>query len=70
MHYMSIMSIEVHGTSLGDKSTHNQVNTRGSLLPNPEEDSIVCIFWSIEIPQYCSVISGHDSRFHLLQSGD
>ncbi|KAI9824671.1 MAG: hypothetical protein M1819_000824 [Sarea resinae] len=34
--YMSIMSIEVH------------VNTRSSLLPNPEEDEIACIFWCLQ----------------------
>lgn len=32
--YMSTMSLEVH------------VNTRGKLVPNPEEDEIQCIFWS------------------------
>lgn len=31
--YMSTMSLEVH------------VNTRGKLVPNPEEDEIQCIFW-------------------------
>jgi len=69
MHHMSMMSIEVHGTSLDGISTHKQVNTRGSLLPNPEEDSIVCIFWCIEVPQYRSVISEHDSRFRLFLNG-
>ena len=34
--YMSIMSLEVH------------VNTRGTLLPNPEYDEISCIFWCIQ----------------------
>ncbi|KAF7507885.1 hypothetical protein GJ744_010049 [Endocarpon pusillum] len=34
--YMSIMSLEVH------------VNTRGNLAPNPEEDEIACVFWSIQ----------------------
>lgn len=33
--YMSVMSLEVH------------VNTRGNLLPNPEQDEICCIFWCI-----------------------
>ncbi|KAI0877980.1 DNA polymerase family B [Hypoxylon argillaceum] len=32
-HYMSTMSLEVH------------VNTRGKLVPNPEEDEIQAIFW-------------------------
>ncbi|ETS84869.1 hypothetical protein PFICI_02894 [Pestalotiopsis fici W106-1] len=31
--YMSTMSLEIH------------VNTRGSLVPNPEEDEVQCIFW-------------------------
>ncbi|KAM7220031.1 hypothetical protein V8F06_004545 [Rhypophila decipiens] len=31
--YMSTMSLEVH------------VNTRGKLVPNPEEDEVRCIFW-------------------------
>ncbi|MCJ1385710.1 DNA polymerase zeta [Xylographa soralifera] len=34
--YMSIMSLEIH------------VNTRGSLVPNPEQDEISCIFWGIQ----------------------
>lgn len=33
--YMSTMSLEVH------------VNTRGKLVPNPEEDEVQCLFWSI-----------------------
>ncbi|QSS58946.1 polymerase zeta subunit, partial [Histoplasma capsulatum] len=34
--YMSVMSLEVH------------VNTRGTLVPNPEEDEISCIFWCVQ----------------------
>ena len=34
--YMSIMSVEIH------------VNTRGSLLPNPEHDEVLSIFWSVK----------------------
>ena len=34
--YMSVMSLEVH------------VNTRGSLAPNPDEDPVTCIFWSVQ----------------------
>ncbi|KAM0325114.1 hypothetical protein ACHAQA_007653 [Verticillium albo-atrum] len=34
--YMSTMSLEVH------------VNTRGTLVPNPDEDEVQCIFWSIK----------------------
>jgi len=34
--YMSIMSLEVH------------VNSRGDLVPDPAEDEIQCIFWTVE----------------------
>lgn len=34
--YMSLMSVEIHA------------NTRGSLMPNPEQDEIKCIFWCIQ----------------------
>ncbi|MCJ1393879.1 DNA polymerase zeta [Xylographa bjoerkii] len=34
--YMSLMSLEIH------------VNTRGSRVPNPEQDEISCIFWCLE----------------------
>ncbi|KAK4125095.1 hypothetical protein N657DRAFT_643908 [Parathielavia appendiculata] len=33
--YMSTMSLEVH------------VNTRGKLVPNPEEDEVQCVFWCL-----------------------
>ncbi|BDD63382.1 DNA polymerase zeta [Monascus purpureus] len=33
VHYMSTMSLEIH------------VNTRGVLVPNPEEDEVTCVFW-------------------------
>ena len=35
--YMSIMSLEIH------------VNTRGHLMPNPEEDEVSCLFWCIKL---------------------
>ncbi|KAF7548333.1 hypothetical protein G7Z17_g7120 [Cylindrodendrum hubeiense] len=34
--YMSTMSLEVH------------VNTRGKFVPNPEEDEVQCMFWSLK----------------------
>ncbi|SPN99744.1 probable catalytic subunit of DNA polymerase zeta UPR-1 [Cephalotrichum gorgonifer] len=34
--YMSTLSVEVH------------VNTRGKLVPNPEEDEVQCIFWCVK----------------------
>ncbi|KAJ9641369.1 DNA polymerase zeta [Coniosporium tulheliwenetii] len=36
MQYMSIMSLEVH------------VNTRGTLIPDPEHDEISCVFWCVQ----------------------
>ncbi|KPM42274.1 DNA polymerase zeta catalytic subunit [Neonectria ditissima] len=34
--YMSTMSLEIH------------VNTRGKFVPNPEEDEVQCMFWSLK----------------------
>ncbi|KAF5000888.1 hypothetical protein FGRMN_1497 [Fusarium graminum] len=34
--YMSTMSLEIH------------VNTRGKLVPNPEEDEVQCVFWAVK----------------------
>lgn len=34
--YMSTMSLEIH------------INTRGSFVPNPEEDEIQCLFWCLQ----------------------
>lgn len=34
--YMNTMSLEIH------------VNTRGTLMPDPEKDEVSCIFWSIQ----------------------
>ena len=34
--YMSLMSLEIH------------INTRGILVPNPEQDEISCIFWCLQ----------------------
>ncbi|KAK3996935.1 putative DNA polymerase zeta catalytic subunit, partial [Cladorrhinum sp. PSN332] len=39
--YMSTMSLELH------------INTRGKLLPNPEEDEIQCIFWCLGSDEQC-----------------
>src|SRR5215471_243143 len=39
------------------------VNTRGQLLPNPEEDGINCLFWCIQTPHYTSGIAESASRF-------
>ncbi|KAK3336995.1 hypothetical protein B0T19DRAFT_454588 [Cercophora scortea] len=48
--YMSTMSIEVH------------VNTRGKLVPNPEEDEVQCVFWCLK--------SDEDSSMRSSQSPD
>ena len=37
--YMSTMSLEIH------------VNTRGKLVPNPEEDEVQCIFWCMKLDE-------------------
>ncbi|KAK0753578.1 hypothetical protein B0T18DRAFT_358164 [Schizothecium vesticola] len=46
--YMSTMSLELH------------VNTRGKLLPNPEEDEIQCIFWCLKSDEH-SLLSSFGS---------
>ncbi|TPX14878.1 uncharacterized protein E0L32_004987 [Thyridium curvatum] len=38
--YMSTMSLELH------------VNTRGKLVPNPEEDEVQCIFWCVKSDEH------------------
>ncbi|KAH8907602.1 hypothetical protein BR93DRAFT_926626 [Coniochaeta sp. PMI_546] len=43
--YMSTMSLEVH------------VNTRGKLVPNPEEDEVKCIFWCVKSDEDFSLTS-------------
>ncbi|KAK4242067.1 hypothetical protein C8A03DRAFT_29811 [Achaetomium macrosporum] len=39
--YMSTMSLEIH------------VNSRGKLVPNPEEDEVQCIFWCLRSDEMC-----------------
>ncbi len=34
--YMSIMSLEIH------------VETKGNMVPHPEEDQVICVFWCIQ----------------------
>lgn len=46
--YMSTMSLELH------------VNTRGNLVPNPEEDEVQCIFWCLRSDEQC--LSGTQSE--------
>lgn len=51
--YMSIMSLEVH------------VNTRGNLVPNPEQDAIECIFWCIQTDAEDVVVNGINEGTHV-----
>ncbi|KAK1758381.1 hypothetical protein QBC47DRAFT_374509 [Echria macrotheca] len=51
--YMSTMSLEVH------------VNTRGKLVPNPEEDEVQCIFWCLKSDEQ-SLLSSTQSSGQML----
>ncbi|KAI5464386.1 hypothetical protein BGZ63DRAFT_481699 [Mariannaea sp. PMI_226] len=53
--YMSTMSLEVH------------VNTRGKLVPNPEEDEVQCIFWALKSDE--TVLDSQQSSDDVVQSG-
>ena len=60
--YMSIMSLEVH------------VNTRGNLVPNPEQDEIECIVWSFKsddegLEVNCSTEGTHIGILALSEDG-
>ncbi|KAK4248739.1 hypothetical protein C7999DRAFT_30854 [Corynascus novoguineensis] len=39
--YMSTMSLEIH------------VNSRGKLVPNPEQDEVQCLFWCLRSDEQC-----------------
>ncbi|KAF7563891.1 hypothetical protein G7046_g234 [Stylonectria norvegica] len=52
--YMSTMSLEIH------------VNTRGKFVPNPEEDEIQCVFWSLKSDE--TVLNSQDPS-EAVQSG-
>ncbi|KAH8196333.1 hypothetical protein TruAng_009511 [Truncatella angustata] len=52
--YMSTMSLEIH------------VNTRGRLVPNPEEDEVQCIFWCSKSDQH---LAAGDNASSDIQSG-
>ncbi|KAK8073881.1 hypothetical protein PG994_004780 [Apiospora phragmitis] len=52
--YMSTMSLEVH------------VNTRGRLVPNPEEDEVQCIFWCSKSDEH---LNSSDSKTSDVRSG-
>lgn len=50
--YMSTMSLEIH------------VNTRGKLVPDPEEDEVQCIFWCLKSDDVSSSENGTPSELH------
>ena len=51
--YMSIMSLELH------------VNSRASLVPNPEQDAIECVFWCIQTDDEQIVSNGKQEGTHI-----
>ena len=51
--YMSIMSLEVH------------VNTRGNLMPDPEQDKICCVFWCIQSEDEDLEVNGVNEGTHV-----
>ena len=51
--YMSIMSLEIH------------VNTRGNLVPNPEQDEICCVFWCIQSDDEDLEVNGVNEGTHV-----
>ena len=51
--YMSIMSLEIH------------INTRGNLLPNPEQDEICCVFWCIQSDDEDLEVNGVNEGTHV-----
>ena len=51
--YMSIMSLEIH------------VNTRESLVPNPEHDDICCVFWCLQSDDEELEVNGVNAGTHV-----
>ena len=51
--YMSIMGLEIH------------VNTRGNLLPNPEQDEITCVFWCLQSDDEDLEVNGVNEGTHV-----
>ena len=51
--YMSVMSLEIH------------VNTRGNLVPNPEQDEIGCIFWCLQSDEEDLEVNGINEGTHV-----
>ena len=51
--YMSVMGLEVH------------VNTRGHLVPNPEQDEISCVFWCLQSDDEDLEVNGFNEGTHV-----
>lgn len=51
--YMSVMSLELH------------VNTRGNLVPNPEQDEIECVFWCLQSDEEDLEVNGINEGTHV-----
>ena len=51
--YMSVMSLEIH------------VNTRGHLVPNPEQDEISCVFWCLQSDDEDLEVNGVNEGTHV-----
>ncbi|KAM0804960.1 putative DNA polymerase zeta catalytic subunit [Usnea florida] len=51
--YMSVMGLEIH------------VNTRGNLVPNPEQDEIGCIFWCLQSDEEDLEVNGVNEGTHV-----
>ena len=51
--YMSVMSLEIH------------VNTRGNLVPNPEQDEIGCVFWCLQSDEEDLEVNGVNEGTHV-----
>ena len=51
--YMSVMSLEIH------------VNTRGHLVPNPEQDEISCVFWCLQSDDEDLEVNGINEGTHV-----
>jgi len=51
--YMSVMSLEIH------------VNTRGNLVPNPEQDKVSCIFWCLQSDDEDLEVNGVNEGTHV-----
>ena len=51
--YMSLMGLEIH------------VNTRGNLVPNPEEDRVECVFWCLQSDYEDLEVNGMNVGTHV-----